>query len=70
MLQPAYVRENQSEIAERLNKRNLPGAQIVEQIISLDNARKEAQIAFDNKQSEYIKTSTPSFLSLVFYCTV
>ena len=53
MLQPAYVRENQSEIAERLNKRNLPGAQIVEQIISLDNARKEAQIAFDNKQSEY-----------------
>ncbi|HEY8365629.1 MAG TPA: serine--tRNA ligase [Bacteroidia bacterium] len=57
MLQPAYVRENQSEIAERLNKRNLPGAQIVEQIISLDNARKEAQIAFDNKQSEYNQLS-------------
>lgn len=57
MLQPAYVRENQSEIAERLQKRNLPGAQIVEQIISLDNARKEAQIAFDNKQSEYNQLS-------------
>lgn len=57
MLQPAFVRENQTEIAERLNKRNLPGAQVVEQIIQLDNARKEAQITFDNKQNEYNQLS-------------
>jgi len=57
MLQPQYIRENKEEIIARLGKRNLDGAAIAENILRLDDARKEAQMNFDNAQSELNRIS-------------
>lgn len=57
MLQPQYIRENKDEIIARLAKRNLDAAAIAENILRLDDARKEAQMNFDNAQSELNRLS-------------
>ena len=64
MLQPAFVRENKNEVAERLSKRNLNGDQIVNQIILLDDIRKAAQAASDNLQRDYNQLSKQIGLSM------
>ncbi|MBL0912151.1 MAG: serine--tRNA ligase [Bacteroidia bacterium] len=57
MLQPQYIRENKEEIIARLTRRNLDAAAIAENILRLDDARKEAQMNFDNAQSELNRLS-------------
>lgn len=57
MLQAQYIREHKEEIITRLGKRNLNGAEIADRILTLDDARKEAQGQFDTAQSELNRIS-------------
>lgn len=57
MLQPQYIRENKDQITDRLSRRNLDAATIVENILSLDDKRRESQQAFETVQAELNKLS-------------
>lgn len=52
MLDVRFVRENREEIISRLDKRNLPAEELVNKMLLLDDARKEAQQQFDATQAE------------------
>ncbi len=52
MLQVAYIKENQTEIAERLAKRGLNGQQIVADILALDASRRNLQVERDDLLSQ------------------
>lgn len=57
MLDIRFVRENTAEIIERLEKRNLPATDLVNQMLRLDDTRREAQQQFDASQAEMNKLS-------------
>lgn len=57
MLDVRFVRENVAEIVGRLDKRNLPAQDLVDQLIRLDDTRREAQQQFDASQAEMNKLS-------------
>jgi seryl-tRNA synthetase len=57
MLDVRFVRENTAEVVTRLNKRNLPAQDLVDQILRLDDSRREAQQQFDVTQAEMNKLS-------------
>jgi seryl-tRNA synthetase len=52
MLQVAYLRENTQEAINRLGIRNLDTANIIQQIITLDDQRKSGQLELDNLLAE------------------
>ena len=57
MLDVRFVRENTAETIARLDKRNLPAEQLVNDILRLDDARREAQQQFDGTQAEMNRLS-------------
>jgi len=57
MLDVRFVRENTAEVVTRLNKRNLPAQELVDQLLRLDDSRREAQQQFDATQAEMNKLS-------------
>lgn len=52
MLTLKYIRDNKSEVIERLKVKNFDASEIVDKIISLDDERKSLQLQTDTKQSE------------------
>ncbi len=52
MLQTNFIKENKALVIERLTKRNLDAAPIVENIIKLDHDRKKTQQELDNLLAE------------------
>ncbi|MDP4281974.1 MAG: serine--tRNA ligase [Bacteroidota bacterium] len=52
MLQLSVIRENPEEIIRRLGIKNFDGSEIIPQIISLDDQRRETQKMLDNLQAQ------------------
>lgn len=52
MLQVAVVRENKEEIIKRLEIRNLPAKELVDQVLELDDKRKKTQQELDGNLAE------------------
>jgi seryl-tRNA synthetase len=48
MLQVNYIRENREKVLERLGARNFKQPELVDEIIQLDDERKQAQTSLDN----------------------
>ncbi|MDB5019362.1 MAG: Seryl-tRNA synthetase [Pedobacter sp.] len=48
MLQVNYIRENREKVLERLSVRNFKQTEIVDEIIKLDEERKQTQTSLDN----------------------
>lgn len=57
MLDIRFVRENTAETVARLSKRNLPAEKLVQDLLRLDDARREAQQQFDATQAEMNRLS-------------
>lgn len=57
MLQVAYIRENKEEVISRLNKRNIDAALMVEQVLVIDEKKRETQAQLDNVLAESNKLS-------------
>lgn len=57
MLQIAFIRENPEKVIKALAKRNIDATAIVEEVISLDEQRRAAQVELDNTLSESNKLS-------------
>jgi len=57
MLDVRFVRENMADTVARLDKRNLPAEELVNQMIRLDDSRREAQQQFDATQAEMNRLS-------------
>jgi len=58
MLQLAHIRENRQEIIEALQKRGINAVEIIDQIIALDDHRKQTQSALDQSLSEAKKIAS------------
>ena len=52
MLQVQFIRENKALVIERLKKRNLDVSQLLEDVIALDDKRKNTQALYDNNKAE------------------
>ncbi len=52
MLQVPFIRENKAEVIERLAKRNIDAAQMVEDVLALDEKRRRTQAELDNALAE------------------
>jgi seryl-tRNA synthetase len=52
MLQVNYIRQNRETVLERLAVRNFFQAELVDEVIALDDERKRVQAEFDNTQSK------------------
>lgn len=52
MLELGFIRENRTEIIERMSVRNLSAKDLVDNAIELDQKRREAQKKFDDLQAE------------------
>ena len=52
MLQVPFIRENKDLVIERLKKRNIDAAKVVEEVIELDNSRRSIQTKLDNTLAE------------------
>ncbi|RZK53995.1 MAG: serine--tRNA ligase [Pedobacter sp.] len=52
MLQVNYIRENREKVLERLNVRNFKQPELVDQIISIDEERRQTQTSLDNISAE------------------
>ena len=48
MLQVNYIRENREKVLERLTVRNFKQPELVDEIIQLDDERKQTQTSLDN----------------------
>jgi len=57
MLQIAFIRENQEKVIKALAKRNMDAAEIVEEVVQLDEKRRATQAELDNTLSESNKLS-------------
>ncbi|WP_430614836.1 serine--tRNA ligase [Flavobacterium sp. JP2137] len=57
MLQLAYIRENQEQVVEALAKRNLDVADLVNEVVVLDEKRRSTQVELDTVLSESNKLS-------------
>lgn len=57
MLQIAYIRENQEQVVKALAKRNLDVADLVNEVIALDEKRRSTQVELDTVLSESNKLS-------------
>ncbi|SDR69118.1 seryl-tRNA synthetase [Formosa sp. Hel1_31_208] len=52
MLQVAFIRENKEDVIKRLAKRNIDAAPMIEEVIVLDEARRQLQTQLDNTLAE------------------
>jgi seryl-tRNA synthetase len=52
MLQVAFIREHKEDIIKRLAKRNIDGSQMIEDVITLDEERRQLQTQLDNTLAE------------------
>lgn len=52
MLQVSYIRENRDEVLNRLSVRNFKQPELVDQIIKLDDDRRQTQTLFDSVSAE------------------
>jgi len=52
MLQVNYIRENREKVLDRLNVRNFKQPELVDQIISIDEDRRQTQTSLDNFSAE------------------
>jgi seryl-tRNA synthetase len=52
MLELSYLRSNKATAIERLNKRNIAAAEVLEQVLTLDEKRRQAQQNLDDKLAE------------------
>ncbi len=52
MLTLKYITENTDEVITRLAKKHFDGAQIIAQVVELDNLRKSTQVKVDNASAE------------------
>lgn len=52
MLQVSYIRENRDEVLNRLSVRNFKQPELVDQIIKLDDDRRQTQTLFDSLSAE------------------
>lgn len=52
MLQVSYIRENREEVLNRLSVRNFKQPELVDQIIKLDDDRRQTQTQFDSVSAE------------------
>jgi seryl-tRNA synthetase len=52
MLQVNYIRENREKVLERLNVRNFKQPELVDQIISIDEDRRQTQTSLDKLSAE------------------
>jgi len=57
MLQIAYIRENQEQVVKALAKRNLDAAEMIQNVIDLDEKRRSTQVELDNILAESNKLS-------------
>ena len=57
MLQPSFIKENKEAVIQALKKRNFNATDILEEIILLDQRRKEIQAESDNLQASVNKSS-------------
>jgi len=52
MLQPQFIRENKELVIERLTKRNIDAKSMIEDVIALDENRRNLQAQLDNTSAE------------------
>jgi len=52
MLQLSYIRENSAKVIEKLKVKNFDGAQIIGDVLKLDDTRRETQKALDDMQAQ------------------
>ena len=52
MLQLKYLRENKETAIEALKKRNFKGAELINQLLELDESRRKTQTDLDQQLSE------------------
>ena len=52
MLQLKYLRENKEAAIEALKKRNFKGAELINQLLELDESRRKTQTDLDQQLSE------------------
>ncbi|WP_423146980.1 serine--tRNA ligase [Rubrolithibacter danxiaensis] len=52
MLQVSYIRENKEKVLERLSLKNFKQPELVDEIISLDEARRQTQVTLDSISAE------------------
>lgn len=57
MLQTVFIRENREKVIQALGKRNFDAAQLVDEIIALDEKRRATQVELDTVLSESNKLS-------------
>ncbi len=57
MLQIAFIRENQAKVIQALAKRNMDATTIVQEVVTLDENRRAAQVELDNTLAESNKLS-------------
>ena len=52
MLQVPYIRDNRTEVIDRLQKRNIDAAKMIDEVLALDEKRRETQAKLDNVLAE------------------
>ncbi len=52
MLQVSYIRDNREQVLERLAVKNFKQPELVDEIIQLDDKRRQTQTSFDNASAE------------------
>ncbi|OUS01407.1 serine--tRNA ligase [Flavobacteriales bacterium 33_180_T64] len=52
MLQVAFIREHKEDVIKRLTKRNIDASQMIEEVITLDEERRQLQTQLDNTLAE------------------
>ncbi len=52
MLQVSYIRENQEKVLERLSVKNFKNPELIDEIIRLDEGRRQTQVKLDSISSE------------------
>lgn len=52
MLQVSYIRDNREQVLERLAVKNFKQAELVDEIIQLDDKRRQTQTSMDNVSAE------------------
>ena len=57
MLQVQFIKENTELIVERLKKRNFDAASLLQEVLALDEKRRNTQVLFDNTQAASNKLS-------------
>src|SRR4051812_27903244 len=57
MLQISFIRENQEKVIKALAKRNIDAAQIVKDVVALDEKRRASQAEMDSVLAEANKLS-------------